>query len=865
MKAFQAAQDHRQLFLDAVKADSKFVALDDRVTRCLSVPRSYAGLWSNLDRIRSLLPHLEAIIPTWDFPATLRAWVDRVAQIEVGHEFCQVPILQMPTMRSSREGGVSYPSQVFKGIQRTHAIWVTIWYQYRGGGAGDDQAILSQSYDFMVAQLLAAYAQIADRGDLPSAELRPYQASTLIFRLHTVEDRDAFDQWQKSPRDIKSQFDFFKTKHAEHGDLAQGFGATAELINEGFMLRQPSVFRPRSVSNLGRKPVRAGLDHLSDEGGDIWVWQADPEDGDPVGFSPIPIELRTPGKVLQKQMAVDGLNPLEYSDDAVVWIAAEDLKDPPHKEAERKLAPLSSLYAAARGRQRAEIMSAQLFRTRLARTRPIDMCRLVRAFNDCYKNGAGPGNGGYSLEMIRETLRFYAVMVVTGARPEAVRELLCINRAEDIKKNSWALAYSTKWKVWLHPYLPPERKPLAFKYRQAAVSTWPRIVRSDIWSVGRALGEPQKGVWFHHDVADYEAVYKTAIAPVLHRAGLAEAFHALKRLPDLMYSWFMGNDEGDQLRVSVLFDRDAASCETQHFYTAFDRSALDQHFSRAMEKFWDLMLRNEPRLSGDLFSLGNRTEIPQTFCGDDYTPRLDSITALVTEMKLRLAMKLYPPWSDEQHNLLTAYLALGLAVVTGFRSARTPIPDLSLIDPETGFLPLQEKDRKDSAHSRLTWIPPLLRRQVEHYLEHLRGMAFNYLAKGSTSITVPATSHRDRSRYNSDSYPLSLLRTLYFVKRDKSGRIRPQELTGQQLMTVLNGMVPNQWPIPNAGRHFLRTYLVEAGCPTVVTNSLFGHWHIGEASWGGDSALDPYRYRHTLAPYLETLLAQLGYIEIGNR
>ncbi len=127
-----------------------------------------------------------------------------------------------------------------------------------------------------------------------------------------------------------------------------------------------------------------------------------------------------------------------------------------------------------------------------------------------------------------------------------------------------------------------------------------------------------------------------------------------------------------------------------------------------------------------------------------------------------------------------------------------------------------------------------------------------------TDLEVKATKNRDRSQKGEGRYKLSLLQTLFFL-REEEGGMEAEEFTGHRLHQYLEQLAPGLWPIPNAGRHFLRTYLTQAGCPETVINTVMGHWGVGESAWAPDSALDPLRYREELAPHLESALDAIGY------
>jgi len=63
----------------------------------------------------------------------------------------------------------------------------------------------------------------------------------------------------------------------------------------------------------------------------------------------------------------------------------------------------------------------------------------------------------------------------------------------------------------------------------------------------------------------------------------------------------------------------------------------------------------------------------------------------------------------------------------------------------------------------------------------------------------------------------------------------------------------------NASRHYLRSILLERGCPVEVINAFMGHFERGEEPWGRFSGLSPDTYRNQLSSYLVPLLQDDGW------
>lgn len=860
MIEFCAERDNRESFLRAVGATPEFLDIDRRVTLCLQVPRSFEGLWTIAGRLEQIVFPWSKLDPESPIPDDVSRWVAVAKKIAADDVFRSIDIIDQIGVRTSRSGTV-YPSQIFKDIVTKNPVWISLWYQHQAESVNPESRLRAETFTRIQAAFVAAFSRLAMSRRKPSVSIRPYEASILIFNLHGQVYPAELDACAGCAGDARAFHEFFKSAHLNgHEHLRQGYGALADLLNEGFELGRPTVFIQRTPKERRRPRKRAGLDVQDDEVTHSWVLRSE-LGSDGSDRLPAAVEITGPGRLLENDLIQQGLNPLEFSTADIVWLEAEDIVDRSELRTSpkdlRALAPLGALYAAARARQRAEVMSAQLFTTRLGRTRPVLLARIFNVLEPLYRAQL---EQGHSSSLLAETLRFLAVMIVTGAAPESICNLHCYESPKKLPKD-WLLAFSSKYKVWLHPYLPPERQPLADRFKSSRVENFPRVARSDIWRVGMLIGEPVEGKWFLRGISEYKAIFDTNIVPKLKAEGLDD-YCKFESFRDIAYSWFLGRDEGDQLRVAVVFDRDAATCETQHSYTAFDRASLDNYYVIGMKRLWHDVMNSRStvnkRSRGSLFNLGSSARIPEGLCGDDLVPRMESLMALVQEMKTLINQEIFPYESNEYHNLITTYLGLGLAVTLGFRDIRTPIPDLTLIDSATGFMSLQEKDRKDGAHARLVWIAPRLSEMIVRYMEHLKGLWARMPSDRHTRLYVRPTKHRDKSQFNSGDYGLSLLHTLYFLEHGKKGG-KAVEFTGTAFSRKLDEILSDHWPVSNAGRHFLRTNLVALGCPAVVINTLLGHWHVGELSWGDDSALDPHRFREIVAPYIERILDDLGF------
>jgi hypothetical protein len=213
----------------------------------------------------------------------------------------------------------------------------------------------------------------------------------------------------------------------------------------------------------------------------------------------------------------------------------------------------------------------------------------------------------------------------------------------------------------------------------------------------------------------------------------------------------------------------------------------------------------------------------------------------------------------EHHNLVAAYIGIVLGIATGFRDVRTPILDLTLIDRETGFMSMQEKDTDDASHARLVWIPPQVQICVNRYLEHLKRLWTLLPENEPKVLLVKATKNRDRQGMGVKEFTLSLEKTLFFFEERKEGWFS-KEFSGFSHQAILNGVSKNIWAISNTGRHYAATSFFNAkGSHATINSTFLGHWGLGESAWLPDSGFDPYQFRQAIEPIIRAMLAEIEF------
>jgi hypothetical protein len=871
--------DNRPKLFALVANPDEFKGIHQSVSQSLQIPKSLAGLAHIIDTLHDVIPLVRKEFGSSDDPTlNLRDWLETIGVPDSQNPFWADRKISGGRQHHKKRGPPvspeakpdAYEMPLF-GVITHHPIWCALCF--RSGDQTSENLTRSDAYRRLQAWYLAAYLGLLRKGQHTNFKSCIDKAGLLLRRIHRPEFATELDRF-KDIHSAQSAYEKLESLSEGTSWLELGYGALARLLKEAFRAPQDEKLRTRGkgggstagFAGKNRKERQTGA-NLIYPGHRLYhillareSWFSD-EDNAHVIFEGFELDPEVAGPLIDSGLDADEF---EYTDGLQV-----DLLDIDDRaiNSPTDLPPLGTLFGIANARARAQAMEVQFFRTRMDRIVIADLASIMSVLDELFLVSNSEFQDTritvrHEAERLRNTVLMCAVMLVTGAGADDVRRMRAYYKASEVPRN-FKLGYSPSQLVWLRQYADVPRKPLLLEGQASQIESTPRVVLSDVWGIGAQLGKPSGLSWFEHQKGTYERVFKLRIAPKLNAVGVPARWHRLDSLSDVVPSWFYGMEESNNLRVSILFDRSDLLASTPRFYTVLDRPALNTWYSLVMQRLMEAVKENGFKSSGQLFSGGSSIQLKDSFVGDDRTPKLDTVRDLIVGLRTKKMQCSSGCIHSlvEHHNVYTAYTALGLALVTGFRMVRTPIPDLRLIDAATGFMALQEKDRRDEAHARIVWLPERIRLQVNRYLEYLRCAWLEFPAGMTTVLEVKATKQRDRSRFGHGKFNLSLLNTLFFAEQTDE-RLVVHEMTGAMLKKHFDSVSPGRWVAENANRHFLRSFLANHGCPETVINAHIGHAHYGEGHWSPASGFDPFRYRSTIAPYLDALLDEVGYAEL---
>jgi|GEM_PF-3013604 len=324
------------------------------------------------------------------------------------------------------------------------------------------------------------------------------------------------------------------------------------------------------------------------------------------------------------------------------------------------------------------------------------------------------------------------------------------------------------------------------------------------------------------------------------------------RITDHLFNVIERQPGSDLTTAMFITGREQFLGRNPSYYTSSMVSTLQAIYQSACSLVRDRHFAEQPREGQsriDIRCTPMNVDMQTTRIGSPFCPTRQTVQGLSIFLKNSLQKASMP--RDELkllrlHNSMTRYTAFMIAFGTGFRAIRDPFLSAAEIDWKTGFAVVSDKDNEDGYNARLIWIPPVCLQQLQLFKEHQN----NLLCR--LSILVPNLQSLLAGR-NKRSSGRSMF---YSMPGKQSDEYTVEVLRPKRLLHNLSKI----FALPvNANRHYLRSTLLERGCPIEVINAYMGHYERGEEPWGIFSGLSPLTYRDVLEQFLVPLLAEDGW------
>lgn|GEM_PF-6648806 len=301
-------------------------------------------------------------------------------------------------------------------------------------------------------------------------------------------------------------------------------------------------------------------------------------------------------------------------------------------------------------------------------------------------------------------------------------------------------------------------------------------------------------------------------------------------------------DTGDVVDAVAITGEPHVLAQTKCFYyTPKAADLLTTYISSAKQLAKHAELELEDQVDRHLTGAKHQ----EIYIGSRACALKSAVVGAVSDLKSRLRRaQTYGGWADfaQYHNVFTFYTVQILAFATGYRAVKTPFFSLDEVHEQLRLTALSDKDNEKKRKTRLSYLPDVVFRQLEHYEKHLE--------------VLYATSDF-RLKRNGEVEPEPCFFISVGEKRSGTLQVRPR--TMEPHLEKFLGLPAN------THRRFMRTELKEAGCPPDYVNAFMGHASYGEEPWSRYSSLSAKQYRDTMAQYLEPIMKELGFVPVVSR
>lgn len=321
-----------------------------------------------------------------------------------------------------------------------------------------------------------------------------------------------------------------------------------------------------------------------------------------------------------------------------------------------------------------------------------------------------------------------------------------------------------------------------------------------------------------------------------------------EKAKDLLNQWFPGNRITLTKISHVLWNQIAAEigdpavassvtgcvhtlARIRLFYTTLSTSSILRYYTTAATRIVKASGMAEERIPSDA-----RPWMPnmqsETSVGARNCPTVGAVRNLFEGLRAAISKASEYTNSSEfakYHNLYTLFTIQYFAYATSCRAVVTPYAHLSEIHESRGVAVISDKDNETNHKSRLVPIHPSLLSHMRCYAEHLEVM----------KRQMPSIPEKFKHE------------PCYFLDENfRSVQVRPK--------TIEPLLKPFLDVRANTHRRFLRTELIEMGCPHEVVDAFLGHWQRGEEPFGTYSSFSFSDYIVILNQYLEKLFNKIG-------
>lgn len=309
------------------------------------------------------------------------------------------------------------------------------------------------------------------------------------------------------------------------------------------------------------------------------------------------------------------------------------------------------------------------------------------------------------------------------------------------------------------------------------------------------------------------------------------------KLSKFMFNRMLRATNGDICAASMIAGEEHTLAHVRLFYSVMPIKLLERYYSNESQ-IVVLLLKHALKIKNFDFELDKLTNFNQNqFVGSRLCPTKNAVKSAVSKLHQAIQEAANSKNFIEFHNLYTLMTVWQFSFTTACRAIDTPYLPISSIDKETGIASLSDKDDTAGYKTRLIWLPPAIITAMEMYEQHRMLILKNF----------PEIQHED--------YPV------FLIEKGRKEKLKVITVRPKTILPIMSRFLP--YPA-NFHRRFMRSELLEHGCPIEVVDGWMGHWHAGEEPWATYSSFNFLSYRETLDTHLLPILQEIGLLDIAN-
>lgn len=287
-----------------------------------------------------------------------------------------------------------------------------------------------------------------------------------------------------------------------------------------------------------------------------------------------------------------------------------------------------------------------------------------------------------------------------------------------------------------------------------------------------------------------------------------------QRISDLLFNYILKNTS-DLVSAYLLSNKTHTTAEVGSHYSSFEGNKLSNIFFKATCDLHDSL-----GLVSDEKNLRESYLTDYLLFGSHLYFKEKHLKALQEHLYSELKDTFNYADLRKIHNALVLYLIFWLKFTIGLRAVNDLIFSEKLIDWSSGLVVITDKET-GAGHTRVAWLTPKVRAQLNVYQHHLEKVIPNF----SESMKLPKVHG-----------------FLFFI--DDKGRYKP--ITPSRIIDFFPA-----WKLKNnINRHYLRSRLSDFSCPGELIDGFMGHWEFGQSPFNKFSSLSPFSFVDQIKPFI---------------